>query len=561
MKASVSELLIRAFKARGVRRMFGVPGGGSSLDLIDQARSKGFDFVLTRHECSAMFMASATAELNAALGVALTTKGPGAANAANGAAHAMLDRCPVALLTDGFSPAIRQYVTHQWFDQDALLAPITKGHSCLDTAQAGDDVARLLRVADTPRRGPVHFELTGPAARAQWPQSAPQPRPVGTERPLKRQSKEQQSTQQQSTPHQPNPAFDKFCRRLASAKRPVMVIGLEACDAGVAPLLAKLARRLKVAVFVTYKAKGVIADDSPAYVGLFTGGAAEQPVIERSDLILLIGMDPVGLILQPWPYSVAVIELSYTRFETHYVQPEMSLQGDLQSLLASVNEGLADLDCNSQWSTPEIRHARQMMRTALEYRGTGAGLAPTEVVELAAQAALELERWPVVTVDAGAHMFSATALWPCHRPRDLLISNGLATMGFALPAAIAAALHQPKRPVIAFTGDGGLLMCLGELATAVQMRAKVIVIVFNDESLSLIDIKQQSRRLKTAGVRFASTDFAGIMRSVGGRGFRVSSSAAYRRALAEALSVDGPALIDVRVDPSGYPEQLKALRG
>ncbi len=538
---SVTELLIRAFKARGVQRMFGVPGGGSSLDLIDQGRANGIDFVLTRHECSAMFMAATTAELDTSLGVALTTKGPGTANAANGAAHASLDRCAVALLTDGFSPTIRQYVTHQWFDQQALLAPVMKGHSSLENAQAGDDVERLLRIAATPRRGPVHFELSGPAARAQWPQI--------------------HSASPRASVKPSTDPLDRFCQRLAAAKRPVLVVGLEACDAGAAPLISKLARRLNVAAFVTYKAKGVIADHSPAFVGLFTGGAAEQPSIRQSDLILLVGMDPVELILQPWSYSAPILEVSYTRFETHYVQPELVLHGDLIGQLQALNARLADLDCCSQWTRREILAARHAMSTALAYQRTSGGLAPTEVVELAAKAALELDHWPIVTVDAGAHMFSATAMWPCHRPRDLLISNGLATMGFALPAAIAAALYQRKRPVVAFTGDGGLLMCLGELATAVQLQVRIIIIVFNDESLSLIDIKQQSRSLRSAGVHFASTDFAGIMRSVGGRGFKAAGKAAYRRALTEAFAADGPVLIDVRVDPSGYPEQLKALRG
>ena len=394
VSASVSELLIRAFKARGVRRMFGLPGGGSSLDLIDQAQAQGIDFVLTRHECSAMFMASATAELDASLGVALTTKGPGTANAANGAAHALLDRCPVALLTDGFSPAHRRYVTHQWFDQQALMAPVMKGHSSLADAHAGEDIDALLHTALTPRRGPVHFELTGPAARAQWPLPKLQ----------KLQNKKPQSVQSDSLP-----LLEQFARRLANAKRPVLVLGLETCDPGVAPLLAKLVRLLKPAAFVTYKAKGVIADDSAAFVGLFTGGAAEQTCIARSDLILLVGMDPVELILQPWPYSVPTLELSYTRFETHYVQPELSLHGDLAGQLKALNSQLMRLSCSSQWSRQEILSARASMRTALSYHGNGNGMAPTEVVELAASAALELDRWPIVTVDAGAHMFSATA--------------------------------------------------------------------------------------------------------------------------------------------------------
>ncbi|MDH3275976.1 MAG: thiamine pyrophosphate-dependent enzyme, partial [Gammaproteobacteria bacterium] len=138
---------------------------------------------------------------------------------------------------------------------------------------------------------------------------------------------------------------------------------------------------------------------------------------------------------------------------------------------------------------------------------------------------------------------------------------GLATMAFALPAAIAASLHDPDRPVIAFTGDGGLLMCLGELLTAVQQRTWIIVIVFNDESLSLIDIKQQQRDLVSRGVRWDRPEFGPTMAGLGGRAFQVCNQLDYRNALDEAITEQGPVLIDVAIDPRGYPAQLKALRG
>ncbi len=196
----------------------------------------------------------------------------------------------------------------------------------------------------------------------------------------------------------------------------------------------------------------------------------------------------------------------------------------------------------------------------MQYRKSGA-IGPQEVVELAVAATESLSKRPRITVDAGAHMFSAMAFWPCDEPGDVSISNGLATMAFALPAAIGVSLADPSRAVIAFTGDGGLYMCLGELATAVQYNARVVVIVFNDESLSLIDIKQQQRKLPTRGVRFAATDFAAAMRAMGGRGYRATNVAEYAAALRDAFAAEGPALIDVAVDPTGYPEQLKALRG
>jgi acetolactate synthase I/II/III large subunit len=279
--------------------------------------------------------------------------------------------------------------------------------------------------------------------------------------------------------------------------------------------------------------------------------------VKQADLIVLIGVDPVELILQPWPYAIPVLDIGYTRHPVHYVKPAHGVYGDLRRSLGAIHPSGA----GSRWRRIEIRELRAQTQGSLAYTGSGSGLTPQQVVTAAALAARGLPRWPRATVDAGAHMFSATAFWPCARANDLLISNGLATMGFALPAAIASALHDPRRHTIAFTGDGGLLMCLGELATAVQTRARIVVVVFNDGSLSLIDIKQQQRKLPVIGMRWDRPDFAAAMRGLGGLGYRARSLADYRRALAQAFAGKGPALIDVIVDPSGYGAQLAAIRG
>jgi acetolactate synthase-1/2/3 large subunit len=537
-RVTVATALVRAAKATGTRRIFGLPGGGSSLDLIDAARREGLDFVLTRHECAAVFMASATSALDGALGVAVTTKGPGAANAANGAAQASLDRCPVAIVTDGFSPRQQAYVTHQWFDQRAMLAPLVKGHGRLDDGKAAADIGRLVATALAPRRGPVHVELTGPAARAEIRARKPRKPVLGLARAARA-------------------TLDRARAMIARARRPVVVAGLEARDPGAAAAVRKLVAALDCPALVTYQAKGVVADGAPQYVGIFTGGLAEQPTVKQADLIILAGLDPVELILQPWPYDIPVLDIGYTRHPVHYVKPKLGVYGDLARNLAAVRPPRAA----GGWQRAGIRRLREDMRASLAYRGRGGGLTPQQVVEEAALAARKLPRWPRATVDAGAHMFSATAFWPCARPNDVLISNGLATMAYALPAAIASALHEPGRAAVAFTGDGGLKMCLGELATAAQENARVVVVVFNDGALSLIDIKQQSRRLPAGGVRWKRPDFAAAMRGMGGRGYRARTLAEYRRALAQAFAGSGPALVDVVVDPSGYGAQLAAMRG
>jgi acetolactate synthase-1/2/3 large subunit len=158
-------------------------------------------------------------------------------------------------------------------------------------------------------------------------------------------------------------------------------------------------------------------------------------------------------------------------------------------------------------------------------------------------------------------MLPATMLWPIGAPNDLLISNGLATMGFALPAAIGAALADRTRPVVALTGDGGLLMCAGELLTAVREKLRIVVVVFNDASLSLIEFKQQARRLPAAGVALGAMRWTTLAESFGAAAFAASTEAELSRAIEQASACEGPSLIDARVDRSTYGETLRMLRG
>jgi acetolactate synthase-1/2/3 large subunit len=307
---------------------------------------------------------------------------------------------------------------------------------------------------------------------------------------------------------------------------------------------------------VTYKAKGVIADADPHFVGIFTGGSLEAPCVQDADLIILAGLDPVELILQPWRYRAPVLDIGLRAHPVHYVTPTASLHGALALAFAMLTQSAA----RSAWKAEEIATHRDSMRAALTWQGTG-GVAPPRIVTLAQEAARRAGRNPRISVDAGAHMFSATAFWECAAPRDVLISNGLASMGFALPAALAAALENPADGAIAFTGDGGLMMCVAELATAAEAGAPCITIVFNDGALSLIDIKQQQRQLPHEGVRWARPDFAAIAEGFGAKGFAAATEAEYITALEAAFALQGPSLIDVTVNPAGYAAQLQAMRG
>ena len=528
-----------ALHTAGVARLYGVPGGGSSLDVIEAARARGIPFILARQETAALIMAATEAELSHRPGAALVTRGPGVGNAANGMAQASLDRAPVLLIADGFQAAERAFANHQDNDHAALLAPVSKAaaRATEPGCAVGAMTGTLLDTAMAAPRGPVLLELSGGVARG--PAATP---PAFTLPP---------------PPPVDDMALAGARRLLAAAQRPVVIAGLEATEAATAAALRALLDRLGCPGLVTYKAKGVIADPHPLFAGVFTGGAAEADILAEADLILLVGADPVEFIPQPWRYPAPVIDCGTAPRPLHYRTPEIGLYGALPPALAALAEGAP----RSAWTDTAIAAHRTAWLAALSNAAGNRGVSPQDVVALTQEACRLTGRDPRVTVDAGAHMFPVTTFWQAHRPGDLLISNGLATMGFALPAGIAAALHDPVRGAIAFTGDGGLLMALGELATAVALGVKLPVVVFNDATLSLIDIKKGGRDLPEAALGWPEADFAATMQALGGLGLRATDTAGARAALAKALASEGPALVDIRVDPGSYPAQIKALRG
>lgn len=535
---TTAQALARALSEAGVKRIFGLPGGGSSLDVIEAAAQLGIDFVLTKSENSAVMMAGAMAETTGIPGVAIMTKGPGVANAANGVAYASLDRAPVIVITDGFTPKQLSYITHQVFDQKDMLSPVVKGFSRLEGVDPVAEINAMLALATSAPFGPVHIELTGETAKRLVPVSAIAPTP---------------SDGLAFSPQDLSAVQELMGR----AKRPVLIVGLEARQ--FARKVRQLAQLLGCPVLPTYKAKGVVSDEDPQVVGVFTGGLQEADCIAQSDLMVLVGLDPVEMILQPWRYGKAVCEIASVEHLVHYVQPDAKVTGSLDAILGQLNATLVDY--RSGWQPSQWLNIRTQVQEKLAYPPVQYGVAPDRVVQLAAQACADKKILPRMSVDAGAHMFSATAFFPSTRPGDVLISNGLASMAFALPAAIAGALDDPTQAVMCFTGDGGLMMCMGELCTAVETQAKIVVVVFNDSVLSLIDIKQQSRKLPTRGVRWRRHDFASAMQALGGLGFLVHNEAEYTQALQTALDANGPCLIDVQIDASGYAQQLKAMRG
>ncbi len=533
MTETIADRLAARFLALGVERMFGVPGGGSSLELIEATGRVGIDFILCRMETAAALMAAVSAELTGVPGVVLTGVGPGAASVVNGVAYASLERAPLILITDVGERNDSQS-PHQVFDQQALFAPITKGAMRLSAENVDTDLDMLIQSTLVDPCGPVHLDLTVKNARTRiYPKPGLEDIAVS-----------------EKTPDIEEP-FSEMAQLLTQSRRPVLVAGLQSRRPGIPEKLHRLIDRLGCPVLTSYKAKGVVPEKDPRFVGLFTGAKVEGETLSRADLIVTLGLDPIEMIPSPWVYAAPVGVVLQGPSEGFPFTATVRLDGDLAANI----ESLTQVPASSDWRVGEIGELRERMRHRAFLRGSGH--TAESIVDALAKAAPSEAR---LTVDAGAHMFSAMARWPAARPHAVLKSNGLSTMGFALPAAIASYLNDPGRPVIAVTGDGGMLMCLAELSTAARLNIPVTVVVLNDAALSLIDIKQQRLQHPASGVRYPPVDFAEVAKGLGCRAWTIGAGESIEDVLPAAFSTTGPSVIDVTTNPSGYGDQLTSIR-
>ena len=536
MTPTVARVLVDGLLRAGTPRIFGVPGGGSSLDLMDAAREAGLPFVLTHGETAACIMAAVTGELTGAPGAALAGLGPGAASAVNGAAHAWLDRSPMILITDRHPASALRFTTHQRIDHGALFTPVTKASLTVEASSASHWIAHSIQLALKEPRGPVHLDLAADVASDPTVPLATTVAPAALPPPARE-------------------ALDEAAGRLGAAARPVVIAGLQCRGEQVARWLRAFAEARPAPVLVTYKAKGVLADPHPLMLGIFTGGVVEDPILARADLIVTVGLDEVELIPRAWSWKAPVLHLGPSAFSAGYVRPAMDVVGDIALILEELAPRLRESP-RADWDVAELDHLKREARAALAVPTQR--LAPHRVVEIARELS---PAETVVTVDSGAHMFAVTTFWQAVRPGEFLISNGLATMGFALPAAIAAQLVHPHRPVLAFTGDGGLMMAAAELETVARLALPIVVIVFDDGALSLIKIKQDQRGTGELPLTYAGPDLAALARSFGLATFVADTEETLRRAIVDAQAGARPALIDARIDPSGYRTMMERIRG
>ena len=529
------EVLVEAFRDAGTPFIVGHPGG-ESVEMMEAARQRDIRFILMKQETAGAMLAATWGEITGSPGVCLSTRGPGAASMVNGVAHAWMDRCPLIAITDQYPAPVYETGLRQRLDQLQLYAPITKWNTTIRAKTVRQQVRRALRIVTAAPPGPVQFDLPSNETLAEAGE-------LIAEGPL--------------LPDIVSPAPDRAGLKtplgiLGDARRPILLVGLGVLWCKASNELVALAERLGAPVLTTTKCKGVIPEDHALSAGCIIGGIIERDLVNQADLIVAVGLEAIELQPKPWPYALPVLALSSTPSLDAVVPAAPEVVGDLKTLLGGLSEWAAE---GSGWGERAADEYRDKVVAALDTPSTG--LSPQRALEVARAV---LPRDTVATCDAGASRLLVVQKWKAYGPRTFLASNGLGSMGYAVPGALGARLAYPERPVVAFTGDGGLLMAVAELQTSVRESLPIVVVVFDDQEIGLIRVKQEIKNLPVHGVALGGIDWERLAQGFGADGITVEDENALGDALGAAVKSGRTTLIGVRIDPSGYVAQFNALR-
>ncbi len=541
-RGNAAELLVRCLENEGVKYVFGLPGE-EIVDVLDAlSRSTQIQLVVTRHEQGAAFMADVYGRVSTYPGVCLATLGPGATNLITGIADATLDRAPLVAITGQAGLERVHKESHQYIDVVQMLRPITKWNARVELAESLPEMVRkAFRLARLEKPGATHLELPEDVAAALVPATLA-PLPV-----------------RRTTYPAPTAAtLAAAAERIAAAQRPVVLAGngvirREASGHGAAAGLAAFAHALTIPVLTTFMGKGAFDARDPLAgpaVGLQRPGAdlARHPLLADADLVITVGYDLVEWAPALWnpDGSKEIIHVDSTPAEIdgHYL-PTVEVVGEIG---AALTELAALCAATPRRARPPAHPASADAYGSLQPFATDPSvpMKPQRIVWELRQA---LGDDDILISDVGAHKLWLASYYPAYRPNTLIISNGLATMGLAVPGGLAARLAQPTRRVVAVSGDGGFLMNSQELETAQRLRVPYVNVVWLDGRYGVIELNQQRRLGHTFGVEFGNPDLVAYARSFGLPAWAVEAADDFLPLLRRALALDMPSLIVVPVDP------------
>lgn len=534
---NTAELLVRCLENEGVEYVFGLPGE-ENLHVLEALRHSSIQFITTRHEQGAAFMADLYGRLTGKAGVCLSTLGPGATNLMTGVADANLDGAPLVAITGQVGTDRMHIESHQYLDLVAMFAPVTKWNAqIVRPSNTAEIVRKAFKIAQSEKPGAVHIDLPENIAAM----------PV-TGAPLTKDEREKTFASFRS--------LGKAAVAISKAKNPLILVGNGTIRANASEALTEFATRMNIPVVNSFMGKGIIPYTHP--LSLWTVGLQQRDHIscafDDTDLIIAVGYDLIEYSPKKWnpDGKIPIIHIGTTpaEIDSSYI-PQVEVVGDISD---SLEEIMKQADRQGK-TTPSAVKLREEIREDYERYANDDGF-PIKPQKIIYDLRQVMGPEDIVISDVGAHKMWIARHYHGDRPNTCIISNGFAAMGIAIPGAVAAKLVHPNRKVVAVTGDGGFMMNCQELETALRVGTPFVTLIFNDGGYGLIEWKQENHFGvgESAFVKFGNPDFVKFAESMGLKGYRVTSAADLIPTLKLALEQDVPSVIDCPVD---YGENMR----
>jgi acetolactate synthase I/II/III large subunit len=529
MKAS--ELFVQCLEAEGVRYVFGIPGE-ETLDLNEALDASAIEFIPVRHEQGGAYMADMYGRLTRSAGVCLGTLGPGATNLVTGVADAFLDRSPMVVLTGQADLERMHKESHQYIDVVSMLRPITKFNARLNSSRVIPEVVRkAFKVAEAQKPGPTHIEL---------PEDVMAEEADGAPLPARRARR------------RPEPSGDELRAAIdviSSAELPIVLAGNGVIRTGAAAALRGFAEMTGIGVAETFMGKGALDyEDTRARgtVGLQSRDYALAG-FDDADVVITVGYDLVEHAPANWnpkrDKRIVCIDTVTPDVDEHFIT-EADLIGDMAHILGVLAR---ELGTTAVTTAPSRLNEIVLGRFEAAKDDDAFPMQPPRALWEIRQA---LGRDDILVSDVGMHKLWIARMFPAHEPDTVFIANGLAGMGIALPTAIAAKLVHPERNVVTVSGDGGFMMNVQELETAVRLRTAVVNVIWENAQYGSIVWKQDKKFGRHFGTDFTNPDFVRLADAFGMPAWRCEGVDDFGRHLTHALSLDVPSLIVVPIDYS-----------
>ena len=528
-----SDVFVECLESEGVRYVFGIPGE-ETLDLNESLAQSSVTFIPVRHEQGGAYMADMYGRLTGRAGVCLGTLGPGATNLVTAVADAFLDRSPLVALT-GQSDLERMHKeSHQYIDLVEIMRPITKWNARVTSPEIIPEVVRkAFKLAESEKPGATHLEL--PEDVMALPLEA---EPLPRRRPVA-----------------PEPGARDLLRAadvIRNALNPVVLAGNGAVRAGAAPALREFARATGITVASTFMGKGLLDSDDPLALGTVGLHSRDYALagFEAADVVITVGYDLVEHAPSHWnpdrDKKIVVVDSAPAEIDAYFT-PEVELVGDIYHVLTRLAEECRDVPWPDQPAESRRLHDIVMGRFEAAREDEHFPMQPPRALWEIRQV---LGREDLLISDVGLHKLWIGRMFPANEPNTVMIANGLAGMGFAVPCGIAAKLVHPDRNVITVNGDGGFLMNCQELETAVRLRTPVVNIIWENHQFGSIVWKQDRKFGRHFGTDFQNPDFVKLAESFGLPAWRCASVGDFSDHLRRALTLDLPSVIVLPIDYS-----------